>query len=109
MKEQAKTFGASQEILGDIVGAAAGHPLSGARLAGGLFDKVAARPEAVAKRLQRLLFSQNPKDQEMAIALLTQGQTLGSRSGGMAHALFTPASSFYAANPDISIDRALGN
>jgi hypothetical protein len=108
MAEQATTFGASQGILGDVVGAAAGHPLSGARLGGRLFDKVAARPEAVATRLQRLLFSQNPKDQEMAIALLTQGQTLGSRSGGMAHALFTPASSFYAANPDISIDRALG-
>tara|TARA_R110002012_G_scaffold3726_1_gene17484 strand:+ start:760 stop:2826 length:2067 start_codon:yes stop_codon:yes gene_type:complete len=108
MAEQATTFGASQGILGDVVSAAAGHPLSGARLGGRLFDKVATRPEAVAARLQRLLFSQNPKDQEMAIALLTQGQTLGSRSGGMAHALFTPASSFYAANPDISIDRALG-
>ena len=108
MEEQAKTFNAPQGFVGDVVGAAAGNPLSGARLAGGLFDKVAARPEAVAARLQRLLFSQDPKDQEMAIALLTQGQTLGSRSGGMAHALFTPASSFYAANPDISIDRALG-
>ena len=108
MEEQAKTFNAPQGFVGDVVGAAAGNPLSGARLAGSLFDKVAARPEAVATRLQRLLFSQDPKDQEMAIALLTQGQTLGSRSGGMAHALFTPASSFYAANPDISIDRALG-
>lgn len=107
MEEQSKTFNAPQGILGDVVGAAAGHPLSGARLGGRLFDKVAARPEAVAARLQRLLFSQDPKDQEMAIALLTQGQTLGNRSSGMAGALFTPASSFYAANPDISIDRAL--
>lgn len=107
MEEQAKTFDAPQGFVGDVVGAAAGSPLSGARLAGSLFDKVATRPEAVAARLQRLLFSQDPKDQEMAIALLTQGQTVGNRSSGMAGALFTPASSFYAANPDISIDRAL--
>jgi len=73
------TFGKAAEYIGDATLAAKGSPIHALSIIGRATESLKAPPEAVAKKLTRLLLSQSPADKQMAMDILKKGPTVGGK------------------------------
>mgnify|MGYP003647252544 FL=1 len=66
-------------LISDSTGAIMGNPMAQGRLSSKIADMLQTPPEAVARKLSKLLLSQNPEDKAEAIRILGKGQTKGNK------------------------------
>lgn len=83
MLQDESTIGKAAAILSEGVQITGGNPVAlanaGARASSKIADMLQTPPEAVARKLSKLLLSQNPEDKAEAIKILGKGQTKGNK------------------------------
>jgi len=83
MLQDESNFGKAAAILSEGVQITGGNPVAlanaGARASSKIADMLQTPPEAVARKLSKLLLSQNPEDKAEAIRILGKGQTKGNK------------------------------